>query len=134
MISIPVKFHTPDAMFTEAEGLVRFEDGRLVLEFETKDAFFGAYRSGVQELEIFPDDVAAVRYKPTLFKTELAIRARTMKKFESVPGNKLGEVKLRFKRRHRAEAEELASFLQHRLNELEVEQPDELMDEITAED
>ena len=128
MISIPVKFHTPDAMFTEAEGMVRIEDGRLVLEFETKDAFFGAYRSGVQELEIFPDDVADVAYKQNLFKAELTIRTRSMKQLDSVPGSKHGEVKLRFKRRHRDDAQQLASFLQHRLRELESQPLEETTD------
>jgi hypothetical protein len=128
MISIPVKFHTPDAMFTEAEGMVRIEDGRLVLEFETKDVFFGAYRSGVQELEIFPDDVADVAYKQNLFKAELTIRTRSMKQLDSVPGSKHAEVKLRFKRRHRVDAQQLASFLQHRLRELESQPLEETTD------
>jgi len=132
MISIPVKFHTPDAMFTEAEGMVRIEDGRLVLEFETKDAFFGAYRSGVQDLEIFPDDVADVRYKQNMFKAELTIRARTMKQVDLVPGSKHGEVRLRFKRRHRDDAQQLASFLQRRLRELKSEPSEETTDETTA--
>ena len=133
MISIPVKFHTPDAMFTEAEGMVRIEDGRLVLEFETKDAFFGAYRSGVQELEIFPDDVVDVRYKQNMFRAELTIRARSMKQVDLVPGSKHGEVRLRFKRRHRDDARQLASFLQHRLRELESGPLEETTDETTAE-
>jgi hypothetical protein len=133
MISIPVKLHTPDAMFTEAEGMVRIEEGRLVLEFETKDAFFGAYRSGVEEVELFPDDVAAVRYKQTLFKSELIIRAKSMKQVDSVPGSKHGEIRLRFKRPHREDARELGAFLQRRLRELESEPDDEITDEVTAE-
>ena len=133
MISIPVKFHTPDAMLTEAVGMVRIEDRRLVLEFETKDAFFGAYRSGVQELEIFPDDVADVRYKQNVFRTELMIRAKSMKQVDLVPGSKHGEVRLRFKRRHREDARQLASFLQNRLRELESRPLEETTDETTAE-
>jgi hypothetical protein len=133
MISIPVKFHTPDAILTEAEGMVRIEDGRLVLEFETKDAFIGAYRSGVQELEIFPDDVADVNYKQNMFRAELTIRARTMKHVDLVPGSKHGEVRLRFKRRHRADARQLASFLQNRLRELKSAPLEDTTDETTAE-
>ncbi|UCG84789.1 MAG: hypothetical protein JSW71_12600 [Gemmatimonadota bacterium] len=122
MISIPVKLHTPDAMFTETHGAIRVEEGRLVLEFESKDAFFGVYRSGVQELEILPDDVASVHYVQNLFKAELILRATSLKKVGLVPGSKGGEIRLRFKRRHRAEAQQLATFLQRRLRELEFAQ------------
>jgi hypothetical protein len=117
-ISIPVKLHTPDAVVTESEGLIKFEEGRLVLEYQTKDAFFGTFRSEVKELEIPPDDVSSITFKRGLFKTELMIRAKTMKKFGDVPGAKLGQVKLRFRKRHRAEAEELADFLEHRLQQI----------------
>jgi hypothetical protein len=130
MISIPCKLHTPDANFTEAQGMVRIEGGRLVLEFETKDAFLGVYHSGVQEVEILPDDVADVTYKQGLFVAQLAIRARSMKTMDSVPGNKHGEIRLRFKRRDRPAAQELASFLQHRLEELRAAPPEELTEEI----
>ncbi len=118
MISIPVKLHTPDAMVTESEGLLKFESGRLVLEYETKDAFFGSFKSEVKEVPIMPDDVSDVRYRAGLFKTELAIRARSLKTFEKVPGAKNGEIRLRFKRQNRSQAEELAAFLQNRLEEL----------------
>ena len=118
MVSIPIRLHTPDAMFTEAEGLVKLEQGRLIIEFETKDAFFGVYRSGVQEIAVLPDDITSINFKRNLFKAELRIRARSMKTFDQVPGSKLGEIRLRFRRPHRAEAEELAAFLQRRLSEL----------------
>lgn len=114
-----MKLHTPDAMFTEAEGVIKIEGGQLVLEFESKDVFVGAYRSGVEELVILPDDVAWVGYKQSLFKAELTIRATSMKKVDFVPGSKAGEIRLRFKRKHRAEAQQLAAFLQRRLDELE---------------
>lgn len=118
MISIPVKLHTPDAMVTESEGLIKFDEGRLVLEYQTKDAFFGTFRSEVKELEILPDEVSSITFKRGMVKTELTIRAKTMKKFGDVPGAKLGEVRLRFKKRDRPQATELAEFLQHRLDQL----------------
>jgi hypothetical protein len=72
----------------------------------------------VEELVILPDDVAWVGYKQSLFKAELTIRTTSMKKVDFVPGSKRGEIRLRFKRRHRADAQQLAAFLQRRLREL----------------
>ncbi len=51
-----------------------------------------------------------------------------MKQLDSVPGSKHAEVKLRFKRRHRDDAQQLASFLQHRLRELESQPIEETTD------
>lgn len=123
-ISIPVKLHTPDAVVTESEGLLKFDAGRLVLEYQTKDAFFGTFRSDVKELEIRPDDVSSIRFKAGFVRTELIIHANTMKGFAEVPGTKLGQLRLRFRRKHRSQARELAEFLEHRLSEL-TELPDE---------
>jgi len=130
MISIPVKLHTPDAIVTESEGLIKFDEGRLVLEYQTKDAFFGTFRSEVKELEIMPDEVSSITLKRGLFKTELTIRAKTMKKFGDVPGAKLGEVRLRFKKKDRSEATELADFLQHRLDQLKASPDREIREEV----
>ncbi len=119
MESIPVRIHTPDAVFTDTFGLLGIQEGRLVLEFESKDAFIGAYSSGVEGLEMLPDDVSSIEFKKGLFRARLYIRARSMKLFEKIPGAKHGTIQLRVKRKHRAQAEELAMFLQHRLAELE---------------
>jgi hypothetical protein len=118
MQSIPVQLHTPDAILTETYGLLGLQEGCLVLEYESKDAFIGAYSSGVEELQIFPDDVSSLTFKKGLFKAKLTILARSMKFFEKVPGSKHGTITLRIKRKHRADAAELVMFLQHRLNEL----------------
>ena len=102
-----------------------------MLEFETKDAFIGAYSSGVEELEILPDDVSSISFKKGLFRTRLTINARSMKLFEKIPGAKHGKIVLRFKKKHRADAKRLATFLQHRLEELqtmEANEPAPLLD------
>jgi len=106
-------------MLTETFGLLGLQEGCLVLEYESKDAFIGAYSSGVEELQIFPDDVSSLTFKKGMFKAKLTIHARSMKFFEKVPGAKHGSITLRFKRKHRADAVQLVSFLQHRLDELE---------------
>lgn len=118
MESIPVRLHTPDAVLTETYGLLGLEEGHLVLEYESKDAFIGAYSSGVEELRILPDDVSSIIFKKGVFKAKLVIHARSMKLLQKVPGAKHGQITLRVKRKHRDEAARLAMFLQHRLEEL----------------
>jgi len=124
MDSIPIRIHTPDAVFTETYGLLGLQEGCLVLEYETKDAFIGAYSSGVEELDILPDDVSSITFKKGLFKAKLIINARSMKLFEKIPGAKHGKIVFRVKRKHRADAKQLAMFLQHRLKELQTIEAD----------
>ena len=131
MQNIPVQLHTPDAIFTETFGLLGLQEGCLVLEYESKDAFIGAYSSGVEELQIFPDDVSSISFKKGMFKAKLTIHARSMKFFENVPGAKHGSLSLRIKRKYKADAATLVSFLQHRLDELattEADRPAPLLD------
>ncbi len=131
MESIPVRIHTPDAIVTETYGLLGLQEGCLVLEYESKDAFIGAWSSGVEELEILPDDVSSITFKKGLFRAGLTINARSMKLFEKIPGAKHGKIILRIKRKHRADAQQLAMFLQHRLEELktiEAEAPAPVLD------
>jgi hypothetical protein len=131
MESIPIRLHTPDAVFTETYGLLGLQEGCLVLEYESKDAFIGAYSSGVDELRILPDDVSSITFKKGLFRAKLAIHGRSMKLFEKVPGAKHGKITLHFKRKHRAAAAQLVMFLQHRLEELdsiEAESPAPVLD------
>jgi hypothetical protein len=112
-------------MLTETFGLLSLQEGCLVLEYESKDAFIGAYSSGVEELQIFPDDVSSISFKNGVLKAKLTISARSMKFFEKVPGAKHGSVTLRIKRKHKADAATLVAFLQHRLDELRAAEADE---------
>ncbi len=124
MESIPVQLHTPDSVITETFGLLGLQEGRLVLEFETKDSILGAYKSSVEELEMLPDDVSAIEYKKRMVKGEIRIHARSMKLFEKVPGAKLGTLRLIVKRKDRLQAQELVDYLQGRLEELQLQGSD----------
>ena len=118
MESIPVQLHTPDAILTETLGLLGLQEGCLVLEYQSKDAFIGAFSSGVEDLQIYPDDVSSITFKKGVFKAKLTIHGRSMKLFDKVPGAKHGVLSLRIKRKHKAAAAELVMFLQRRLEEL----------------
>ena len=125
MPTIPLTFHTPDSQFTVSKGLIAVVRGRLVIEWETKDAILGVHSSGVQQVEVAPDDVSAVRFKSNLFVTEIAMRVNSMKRLEQVPGINQGEIRLRFKRKYKVEAEKMAVFLDNRLRELDsIEEPE----------
>ncbi len=110
--TLPCDFHDPDAMFTETEGLVRIEGDHLVLEYQVKDAFFGAFRSGASEASIPFDAITDVHFKRGLFSATISVQARDMKSVADVPTAKRGRIRLKFKRLHRDDAQLLAESLQ----------------------
>ena len=119
MASIPVKYHDPNAMLTEAAGLVYLEGNVLVLEYEKKDVMLGAYRSGVKTVEIPMEELGDVRYVKNIFKSELVIETRSMTLVEDVPGNKQGRLRLKVPRKHWEDAAALSHELQNRIKFLE---------------
>lgn len=115
--TVPVRLHDPDALATESDGLIRLTDEGLTLQYETKDAFFGLYKSGVQELILPLTEIAFVEFKRGPFRTELAVQVNDLRHLDGVPGAKSGRLRLRFGRQHRGDAEALAVSLEELLRE-----------------
>jgi hypothetical protein len=110
--ALAFKFHNPDAVISESEGMIRVEGDDLVIEHQTKDAFFGAFKTDVKVATVPVDAIAWVKFKRGLFSAKLSIQARAMKAVEGLPTSKQGRVRLKFARDLRDEAERLAEVLQ----------------------
>ena len=118
MLSVP--FKAPDSFegFAQTAGLARLEGDVLTLEFETKDAVFGALKTNVKEIRIPLERLAAVDFTANIFKTHLTLRAHRMETLADLPGSQQGQGLLRFARKDRELARELANALDLRLAEL----------------
>lgn len=126
MRSVPFKI--PDAEgFTETEGLARFEEPYLVLEWQTKDAFTGTfYKTDLRETAIPIGDLSDVTLKDGFFGgVRLVVRTRSARMLEDLPGAKMGQVKLKFRRRDRAAVFELAEVIEYYLSRPELAWDDE---------
>ena len=116
MDTIPFKVHNPNAMLTETAGLVQIWDDRLRLQLETKDPFGKILKQG--EVNIPLEEISSVRLRAGWFTTQLSVQVRDLDVVKDFPGSKLGEIRLRFARRHREAAEQLASMLDDALYQL----------------
>ncbi len=126
-VSPPVafKFHSPDG--TECEGVVRLEGADLVIQYEKKDwaatvakirdAFFGAWRSGVKDMIIPLSEVTLARFKRGVFGANLTLQVNDIKLIEGVPPTKLGTIRLNFRRADRDDAANLATAIDELLEE-----------------
>jgi hypothetical protein len=107
-------FHEDDdAFFRESEGVVRVEGDQLVIEYQTKDAFFGTFKSDVKVAAVPVAAISWVKFKRRMFSAQLSIQARAMKAVENIPASKQGRLRLKFARDLRDDAERLAEVLQH---------------------
>ena len=125
MDTVPFKVHDPDAMLTETEGLMQvYEDG-LLLQLETRDAIIGHFkRTG--EFHIPLDEISSVDFRKRWYGTSLIIQVRNIEVLREVPGSKLGQIRLKFKRRHRDAAENLAVMLKDSMYDLQLDWEEEL--------
>ena len=110
--ALAFKFHDDDtAFFSESDGMLRVEDDNLVIEHQTKDAFFGAFKTDVRVATVPLDQIAWVKFKRGLFGAQLSIQARAMKAVEGIPASKQGRLRLKFPRDLKDEAARLAEVL-----------------------
>jgi hypothetical protein len=125
MDTVPFKVHDPDAMLTETEGIMQvYEDG-LLLQLETRDAIIGHFKS-TAEVHIPLDEISSVDFRKRWYGTSLIIQVRNIEVLQQVHGSKLGQIRLKFRRRHRDAAENLAIVLQDSLYDLQLDWEEEL--------
>lgn len=117
MDTIPFKLHDPDAMLTETEGLIQLYDDGLLLQLETRDALIGQFKR-TSEIHIPLEEISSVDFHRRWYGTSLTVQVRDLTLLKDVHGSKLGRVRLKFKRRYRDAAAEMAAMLEDSLYDL----------------
>ena len=120
MDTIPFKLHDPDAMFAETAGVVQLYDDRLRLQLETSEWNMHnfSWSKKTTEANIPLREISSASVETGWFKTQLTVQVRDLDSVKDIPGSKLGEIRLRFARRHREAAEQLTTMLDDALYEL----------------
>ncbi len=126
MDTIPFKVHDPNGVLTETEGLVQIYRDRVRFQLETKDVFVGQF-SKTTEVNIPIARISAAKLTIGWFITQLSLQVNDLELLKDFPGSRLGEIRLRFKRKHREDAVQFTAMLQEDLENLrlEWEEPDE---------
>lgn len=111
MTSIPFSLPKVYEGFAKAEGVARYENKTIFLEFRTKDTFVGLVKSDVKQVALRAGDLESVSLKHRMLRSHLTLRARSLEAVEQFPGRRGAEIELRFKRQYRAEVENISSRL-----------------------
>jgi hypothetical protein len=101
---------------TNCEGLLRLEDGDLVLEYQTKDGVLGILKSNVREARIPRDLLASVTIRTEGlfgFNTKVVINTTRMQPVPGaeIPGMTQGRLMLHVPREYVSAAEKFVADL-----------------------
>jgi len=94
-----VLFSSSDSMgITETSGMLRLEDGKLVLEYQTIDALLGLLKSAVKTVEIPLANLSSARVEQKLWSADLVLQGKSMGVLSSVPGASRGQLRVKLNR------------------------------------
>ena len=133
MSSLP--FHFPDVYegLAEAEGLLALTSDAIVLEYQIKDVFTGAFKSDLKKVVLPFEQIDDVEFRTNFLRTDITIQMNSMELVQDVPNAKQGRVSLKISRKHRREAAAIAHEVSitvsdrklEKLERLEIESHDE---------
>lgn len=106
----------------KAGGLLKWEEDRLILEFQVEDAIVGLFKSDVEEVTIPISELQGVEFKKNIFSAKLIIEARSMKTMRDIPGSEQATCTMKIKRGDRDKASRLVSRIQLALSEYRLDQ------------
>jgi transposase-like protein len=94
-----VLFSTSDSLgMTDTSGIIRLDDGKLIVEYQTIDAILGLVKSSVKTLEIPLSKLSSVRIEQKLWSADLVLQGKTMGVLNSVPGSSRGQLRVKLNR------------------------------------
>ena len=105
--------------FAEVAGLARASKYGLILEFETK--YLGLLKSGVKEVGVSISEIESVNLKEGWLRTQVVVKARSLRTLTEIPGSHQGQIKLRIPRKEKEIAKQAASMLMLHISEKEID-------------
>ncbi len=118
----------PTVARSTAEGLLRFEDDALVLEYQQGPGD----REAAQKKELPIDQVDSISLGRKLLQSVLTLRVKTLQSVTDLPGTRGGVAQLRISRADLDRARSLASRVNQRLSELELKRLDQELTKLQA--
>ncbi|MFT6092308.1 MAG: hypothetical protein ACJA2Q_000191 [Pseudohongiellaceae bacterium] len=95
----------------QSEGMVYVNDGKLHLEYQTSDSFFGLLKSSIKYVEIDLADITQSCLKHKFWSSELVLQGRSMRIFGNAPGSSSGTLSLNISKQYHNAALNLLSQL-----------------------
>ena len=105
-----------------AKGLLKLTESGIELEYQVQDSFVGVIKSDVKNLHLDYKDLDSIEFKKGWFSAKIILKATSMRVLQDLPGNELGECKLKVKRKHKDKAQQTISRARVALSEFKLDQ------------
>ena len=107
MQSVPFSLEAYEGL-ANVEGILKFENDIIFIQYETKDGIFGVIKSGVKEIQLHVGELDDVDFSSNMFRTRLYIRPNDLGKISDIPGSKSGQLSLKIKRANKRAAKQIS--------------------------
>jgi hypothetical protein len=124
-VQVPFRITDINLGFQEAEGIIRYESNRVVIEYRIKDALGLSIKSDVKELHIGISEVSSLEIKDWWITLRLVLSVRSMRLINELPNSHSGEVTMKVARKHRRALKDFVSATRLALSEFRLNQLEE---------
>lgn len=123
-IQVPFRITDINLGFQEAEGLIRFECDRVVIEYKIKDALGLSLKRDIQEIHLALGELCSMEIRDWWITMRLKMTVRSMHAIQGLPNVQSAEVTMKISRKHRQSLLDFVSatrfaLSEYRLNQLE---------------
>lgn len=105
---IPFHFGSSEMGFMRSSGMVSFEGGTLMIDYQKVDTVVGLIKSGINKLRIPESDIKSAKYVRRFWGSRIELEGCNLQTFNNVPSAKGVLLILRFCRRNSESARQLA--------------------------
>jgi len=98
---------TDSTGMSQTQGLASIEGEKLMLEYQTMDAFLGLLKSSIKVVEIPVQDLSNIRLEQRLWNADLVLQGKNMRVLKNAPSSSAGKLRLRINRQSARAASEL---------------------------
>lgn len=97
--SIPIKLSDSFEGFAESKGLLLLKNGKVIIQFQTKDAILGMVKSDLKTVEIPLENLIEISYKKSIFGNKLILLVDNLSFVEQLPSSDSNEIVLSIARK-----------------------------------
>lgn len=97
--SIPIKLSDSFEGFAESKGLLLLKNGKVIIQFQTKDAILGMVKSDLKTVEIPLENLIEISYKKSIFGNKLILLVDNLSFVKQLPSSDSNEIVLSIARK-----------------------------------
>ncbi len=116
-LSLPFSIKNVFAGFARIYGILKLEENRIILEFQTVDNLVKVLKSDVKNFTIPIRDIEEIDFKKSIWGNKLTLRVSTLNDVKDIPNQEAGEMILSIDGKYTEQALDLVKQIIPRMKE-----------------